>query len=496
MGGFFGVVSSSDCVSELFYGTDYHSHLGTRRGGMAMFSQDGSIIRRIHDITNAQFRSKFDSILHEFSGHCGIGCISDFEDQPLLVNSHLGCYAIVTVSKVANIDELAADSFRAGSSHFLGMSNGELNPTEMIASLINQKCSLTEGIEYAMDTIRGSCSLLIMTRGKIIAARDKYGRTPISIGKRNTDGSMAVTMETSAFPNLDFALLRDLGPGEIVELSPNQMVQLKAPGKLNQICSFFWVYFGYPSSNFEGINTESARYRNGASIAENDDFSEIDTIGGIPDSGVAHAIGYSNASGKPYQRALVKYTPTWPRSFMPQSQTARNLVAKMKLIPVEDQIRDKRLLFLDDSVVRGTQFKDITRRLYERGAKAVHLRSASPPIMFSCKFLNFSRSRSELDLAARRAVETLEGYRVTDEAVLQEYITPGTDKYNAMVEVIRKELGLTSLKYQTLDNLIKAIGLPKERVCTYCYDGCDPTASCEKCPCCQKNGQKKEKEAK
>ena len=485
MGGFFGVVSTSDCVNELFYGTDYHSHLGTRRGGLAMFSQDGSIVRRIHDITNAQFRSKFDSILHEFSGHCGIGCISDFEDQPLLVNSHLGCYAITTVSKVSNIDELAAESFRAGSSHFLGMSNGELNPTEMIASLINQKCSLTEGIEYAMDTIQGSCSLLIMTHGKIIAARDKFGRTPISIGKRNTDGTMAVTMETSAFPNLDFVHLRDLGPGEIVELSPNNMVQLKAPGELNQICSFFWVYFGYPSSNFEGINTESTRYRNGASIAENDDYSEVDTIGGIPDSGVAHAIGYSNASGKPYQRALVKYTPTWPRSFMPQNQNARNLVARMKLIPVEDQIRDKRLLFLDDSVVRGTQFKDITRRLYERGAKAVHLRSASPPIMFSCKFLNFSRSRSELDLAARRAVETLEGHQVTDEAQLREYITPGTDKYNAMVEVIRKELGLTSLKYQTLDNLIKAIGLPKERVCTYCYDGCDPTAGCA-CKCCHK----------
>ena len=486
MGGFFGVVSSSDCVAELFYGTDYHSHLGTRRGGMAMFSQDGTIIRRIHDITNAQFRSKFDSILHEFSGHCGIGCISDFEDQPLLVNSHLGSYAIVTVSKVANIKELAEESFRAGSSHFLGMSNGELNPTEMIASLINQKSSLCEGIEYAMNTIEGSCSLLIMTHGKIIAARDKYGRTPVSIGKRNTDGTMAVTMETSAFPNLDFVHLRDLGPGEIVELSPNHLVQLKEAGELNQICSFFWVYFGYPSSNFEGINTESARYRNGASIAEGDDYSEVDTIGGIPDSGVAHAIGYSNASGKPYQRALVKYTPTWPRSFMPQNQNARNLVARMKLIPVEDQIRDKRLLFLDDSVVRGTQFKDITRRLYERGAKAVHLRSASPPIMFSCKFLNFSRSRSELDLAARRAVETLEGHQISDPALLQEYITPGTDKYNAMVEVIRKELGLTTLKYQTLENLIKSIGLPKERVCTYCYDGCDPTAGCSCGSCCKK----------
>lgn len=489
MGGFFGVVSSSDCVSELFYGTDYHSHLGTRRGGMAMYSPDGAIIRRIHDITNAQFRSKFDGILNEFSGHCGIGVISDFEDQPLLVSSRLGSYAIVTVSKITNIDELAEDSFRQGSSHFLAMSNGELNPTEMIASLINQKSTMAEGIEYAMDTIKGSCSLLIMTHGKLIAARDKYGRTPISIGKRNTDGAMAATMETSAFPNLDFVHLRDLGPGEIVELSANNMVQLKAPGPMNQICSFFWVYFGYPSSNFEGINTETSRYRNGASLAEGDDYSEIDTVGGIPDSGVAHAIGYSNASGIPYQRALVKYTPTWPRSFMPTSQAARSLVAKMKLIPVEEQIRDKRLLFCDDSVVRGTQFKDITRRLYERGAKSVHLRSASPPIMFPCKFLNFSRSRSVLDLAARRAVESLEGRKVEEnDPVLHEYTSPGTDKYNAMVEVIRKELGLTSLKYQSLDNLIKAIGLPKERVCTYCYDGCDPTnGGCGLCSGCKKD---------
>ena len=309
-----------------------------------------------------------------------------------------------------------------------------------------------------------------------------------TLGKRDTDGAVAATMETSAFPNLDFTHLRDLGPGEIVEISPDRITQHKKPGTINQICSFFWVYFGYPSSNFEGLNTESARYRNGQSLAAEDDVSEIDSICGIPDSGVAHAIGYSNAAGKPYLRALVKYTPTWPRSFMPQSQAARKLVAKMKLIPVEDQIRDKRLLFCDDSIVRGTQFKDITRRLYERGAKAIHLRSASPPIMYPCKYLNFSRSRSILDLAARRAVETLEGKIVEDEALLKEYTTAGTDKYNAMVDIIRKELGLTTLKYQKLENLIAAIGLPKEKVCTYCYDGCE--GGC--CPCCCQDDEPQE----
>ncbi|MBO4303184.1 MAG: amidophosphoribosyltransferase [Lentisphaeria bacterium] len=483
MGGFFGVVSASNCVREVFYGTDYHSHLGTRRGGMAVQTEDGSIRRRIHDITNSQFKTKLEPILSECSGKCAIGIISDVEDQPLLVSSRLGTYAIVTVGKIENIRELAEESYRTGT-FFSEMSGGELNPTEMIASLINQKPDIIQGIQHAMDSIKGSCSLLIMIDGKIIAARDKYGRTPVSLAKRNEDGAVGVAMETSAFPNLDFTFLRDLGPGEIVQLSVNAIRQLKKPGTLNQICSFFWVYFGYPSSNFEGINTESSRYRNGRTIAEGDDYEDIDSICGIPDSGVAHAIGYSNASGKPYQRALVKYTPTWPRSFTPQNQAARNLVARMKLIPVEEQIRDKRLLFLDDSIVRGTQFKDIARRLYERGAKAVHLRSASPPIMFPCKFLNFSRSRSTLDLAAPRAVELLEGHPVEDPELLKKYTTEGTEQYNAMVEVIRKELGLATLKYQTLEKLIAAIGLPKERLCTYCYDGCDPTSG--ECPACRK----------
>lgn len=478
MGGFFGVVSSSDCVTDLFYGVDYHSHLGTRRGGMAVTSDDGRIARRIHDISNAQFRSKFDNVLQEFQGKCGIGVISDFEDQPLIVASRLGTYAIVTVGKINNIDALAHKSFRSGYSHFSEMSGGELNPTEMIASLINQKASLQEGMQYAAGLIDGSCSMLLMEGGRIFAARDRFGRTPVSIGKR-TDGTLAVTMETSAFPNLEFSHLRDIGPGEIVELAYDSVIQHRPPQNICQICSFFWVYFGYPSSNFEGVNTESARYRNGALMANNDE-TDADAICGIPDSGVAHAIGYSNECGKPYQRALVKYTPTWPRSFMPQNQNARNLVAKMKLIPVDDQIRDKKLLFCDDSVVRGTQFKDITRRLYERGAKAIHLRSASPPILFPCRFLNFSRSRSLLDLAARRAIETLEGSMPEDRAIMQEYLTPGSTKYLAMLEIIRKELGLTSLKYQTLENLVKAIGLPKEKICTFCFDGCDGSAECAK----------------
>ena len=480
MGGFFGVVSGSNCVPDIFYGTDYHSHLGTRRGGMAVQTKEGYIVKRIHDITNTQFKTKFDSVLSELEGFSGIGVISDFEDQPLTVTSHLGTYAIVSVGKINNIKELAADCFKKGLSHYSEMTGGELNPTEVVASLINQKPDFVSGIQFAMESIDGSCSLLVLTNNTIIAARDRFGRTPVSIAKRNGDGAVCVAMETTSFPNLDFTFLRDLGPGEIVELHQNVVRQLKKPEKIHQICSFFWVYFGYPSSNFEGVNTESARYRNGAALANDDDYSEIDSVCGIPDSGVAHAIGYSNASKRPYQRALVKYTPTWPRSFMPASQAARNLVARMKLVPVEGEIRDKRLLFLDDSIVRGTQFRDIARRLYERGAKAVHLRSASPPIMFPCKFLNFSRSRSTLDLAARRAVEQLEGQMIEDDSILKEYTTVGTEKYNAMVEVIRKELGLTTLKFQTLENLIASIGLPKESICTYCYDGCDRS----KCQCC------------
>lgn len=482
MGGFFGVVSHNKCVADLFYGTDYHSHLGTKRGGLAVTNATGGITRCIHNITNSQFRSKFDGDLEKLDGKCGIGVISDTEDQPLIINSRLGTYAIVTVGRLNNINEIAEYGIIENNLHFSEMSSDTYNPTEVVASLIDTKLTFEEGIAFALEQINGSCSMLIMTKGKIYAARDKYGRTPVIIGKKNR--TYAVAMESSALPNLDFEPERELGPGEIVLITEDGIFQKKAPQEMMQICSFFWVYFGYPSSTYEGRNTETVRYKNGALIAENDDV-DVDSVCGIPDSGVAHAIGYSNASDFPYMRALVKYTPTWPRSFTPSSQELRSLVAKMKLIPVDQQIEGKKLLFCDDSIVRGTQFKDIARRLYERGAKEVHMRSASPPLMFPCLFLNFSRSKSLLDLAARRVINTLEGGE-PDEEALKEYLTAGTDRYNRMVDEIRKNLGLTTLKYQSIDKLIEAIGLPKEKVCTYCFDGADPT-HCTECLChCQK----------
>ena len=475
MGGFFGVISENDCVADLFYGTDYHSHLGTKRAGMAVTDRNGVIRRFIHDITNAQFRSKFDSDLPKLSGKCGIGVISDMEDQPLVICSHLGTYSIVTVGKINNIEELAEHLFNHGQSHFSEMSTGEYNPTEVIASLINMKTTVEEGISYAQEVIDGSCSVLLMIDNVIYAARDKYGRIPIVIGKR--DGAHAAAVESTSLPNLDFDTECELGPGEIVKLTANEKIQLKAPGDCMQICSFFWVYFGYPSSNYEGTNTETVRYKNGELLAQGDDI-DVDSVCGIPDSGVAHAIGYSNARSKPYMRALVKYTPTWPRSFMPTSQEMRNLVAKMKLVPVDHQIAGKKLLFCDDSIVRGNQFKSIAKRLYERGAQEVHMRSASPPLLFPCRYLNFARSKSTLDLAARRVINTLEGGEPSDE-ILKEYITAGSAKNLQMVDEIRKSLGLTTLKYQTIEKMIKAIGLPKEKVCTYCFDGCK--GCCSKC---------------
>lgn len=479
MGGFFGVVSRDNCVADLFYGTDYHSHLGTKRGGLAVMNQRGAIGRCIHDITNTQFRSKFDNDLVKLDGNCGIGVISDLEDQPLVIASGLGMYSIVTVGKINNINELAREAIKDHHAHYSELSTGDYNPTEVVAALINTKSSFEEGIAYAQERINGSCSILLMTGGAIYAARDKFGRTPIVLGHKHN--AYAVAMESTALPNLDYDMVRELGPGEIVLLTEDGVFQKKKPGNKMQICSFFWVYFGYPSSTYEGKNTETVRYRNGALMAEEDD-TEIDSVCGIPDSGVAHAIGYSNASEAPYMRALVKYTPTWPRSFMPSNQAMRSLVAKMKLIPVDEQIAGKKLLFCDDSIVRGTQFKDIARRLYERGAKEVHMRSASPPLAFPCMFLNFSRSKSTLDLAARRVINTLEGGE-PDEVALKEYTTAGTERYNRMVDEIRKNLGLTTLKYQSIENLIKAIGLPKDQVCTYCFDGEDPTGCCENCPC-------------
>ncbi len=476
MGGFFGVVSHESCVADLFYGTDYHSHLGTKRGGLAVTDANGVIKRCIHDITNAQFRTKFDSDLCDLEGHSGIGVISDMEDQPLIINSHLGLYSIVTVGKINNIEELVREGIEKRRVHYSELSNGDFNPTEVVASLINTRDTLEEGIAYAQEVIHGSCSVLIMIDGTVYAARDRYGRTPVVIGRK--EHAFAVAMESTALPNLDYELDRELGPGEIVQITPDGIIRRKEPGTEMQICSFFWVYFGYPSSTYEGQNTETVRYKNGALLYAQDD-TEIDSICGIPDSGVAHAIGYSNASEKPYMRALVKYTPTWPRSFTPQDQKTRNLVAKMKLIPVDEQIKGKRLLFCDDSIVRGTQFKAIAKRLYDRGAQEVHMRSASPPLAFPCLFLNFSRSKSVLDLAARRVINTLEGGE-PDDVTLREYTTAGTERYNRMVDVIRKNLGLTTLKYQSIEKLVEAIGLPKEKICTYCFDGCDPTH----CGCC------------
>ncbi len=480
MGGFFGVVSHENCVADLFYGTDYHSHLGTRRGGMVMTQLDGTIKRVIHDISNAQFRSKFDTDLSKFQGHCGLGVISDLEDQPLVVGSHLGVYSIVTVGKLNNMEELTREAIEKHHVHFAELSSGEFNPTEVVASLINTQNSIEDGIAYAQQHINGSCSILIMQDGFIYAARDRYGRTPVILGKK--PGATAVTMESSAFPNLDYQVFRELGPAEVVKISADEVTTLKKAQEQMQFCSFFWIYFGYPSSSYEGKNTETVRYRNGELMAK-EDPTEIDSVCGIPDSGVAHAIGYSNESGDPYMRALVKYTPTWPRSFMPQNQGVRDLVARMKLIPIDQQIEGRRLLFCDDSIVRGTQFKSIARRLYERGAKEVHLRSACPPLAYPCLFLNFSRSKSVLDLVARRVINDLEGGDPSEE-ILKEYTTAGTPRYERMVEEIRKILGLTTLKYQSIEKLVEAIGLPKEKICTYCFDGVDPTG-CSKCPCCQ-----------
>ena len=472
MGGFFGVASKSDCVSDVYFGTDYHSHLGTKRGGLAFTNPSGKIDRRIHDISNSQFRTKFDTEIGAFQGNTGFGVISDTEDQPLIISSQLGTFAIVTVGKINNTEEILDLAFASGCSHLAESGDGEPNPTEVVAMLISRSNSLVAGIEYAQRVIDGSCSILILTGNRIFAARDRYGRTPVIIGRK--PGSYAVTMETTAFLNLDLELFRELGPGEIVEISCDGVRQLRAPGRAMKMCSFFWVYYGYPSSCYEGVNTESARYRNGEDMAAKDQdmLENIDTVSGIPDSGIAHAVGYAHAARKPYRRAFVKYTPTWARSFTPPNQKIREQVARMKLIAVEEQIAGKRLLFCDDSIVRGTQLRDTVGRLYRRGAKEIHMRSSCPPLIFGCRFLNFSRSRSELDLAARRAIARLENGNVSDE-VIKPYLEYGSPKYEAMVEEIRKELNLTSLKFQKLESLIASMGLPLDKVCTYCWNGRD-----------------------
>jgi len=464
MSGFFGSISKDDCVSDVFYGTDYHSHLGTKRAGLAFYHSKEGFQHVIHSLENGYFRNKFEDILVDFSGCSGIGIISDTESQPLVVNSHLGKFAIATVSKVANLDALES-KFLKNHQHFSETSQGGVNPTELVAMLITEGTDFVSGIENVFSSVKGSCSMLLLTESGIIAARDKLGRHPIIIGKN--ENGYAVASETCSFANLDFETDQFIGPGEIVLLTADGCQQLRKPNDKMQVCSFLWVYYGYPPSFYEGINVEDCRYRCGAALGRKDD-EVVDFVSGIPDSGVAHAIGYSNARKLPYKRPYIKYTPTWPRSFMPQSQHMRDLVAKMKLIPNEALIKGKKGVFCDDSIVRGTQLKDNTKDLFEAGILEVHMRIACPPLTYACEFLNFSRSRSTLDLASRKAIMQLEG---TEDVDLKAYSDPKSERYQAMVEQIRKNLGLTTLKYQELGDLVEAIGLPKEKLCTHCWDG-------------------------
>ncbi len=466
MGGFFGVASKQDCVFDLFFGIDYHSHLGTRRGGMAVYGENG-FERAIHNIENAPFRTKFDKDVQNMSGKLGIGCISDYEPQPLLVRSHHGTYALTTVSKINNIEELTKQLFDNSHSHFLEMSGGEINATEMIAALINQKENLIEGIQYALDMVDGSVSLLLMNQAGIYAARDKRGRTPIVIGKK--EDAYCASFENFAYKNLGYTDYKELGPGEVVVLTDKNCITLANPNKDMKICTFLWVYYGYPSSSYEGTSVEKMRYECGKRMAQRDHVKP-DIVAGVPDSGIAHAVGYANESGVPFSRPFIKYTPTWSRSFMPTMQNQRNMIAKMKIIAVEELIRDKSLLLIDDSIVRGTQLRETTEFLYQSGAKEVHIRPACPPLLYGCKYLNFSRSSSEMDLITRRVIDRLENGNVTDE-ILQEYADPESPKYEQMVEEIRKELNFTSLRFNRLDDMLDSVGIDKCKLCTYCWDG-------------------------
>ena len=466
MSGFFGVASKESCVLDLFFGVDYHSHLGTRRAGMAVHGADG-FQRSIHNIQNSPFRTKFEKDIEEFEGNLGVGCISDNEAQPLLVKSSVGSFAITTVGRINNLEQLKNECFDNGTTHFLEMSSGEINPTELVAALISQKDNIVEGIKHAQELIKGSMSILILTAEGIYAARDKLGRTPIVIGEKSS--GYCVTLESSAFLNLWYHHYRDLGPGEIIFMQPNKIEVKQEPGDKMKICSFLWVYYGYPTSTYEGVNVECMRNRCGSLLAGRDDVHP-DCVAGVPDSGIAHAVGYSNASNIPFARPFIKYTPTWPRSFMPTSQKQRNMIAKMKLIPVKELIKDKKLLLIDDSIVRGTQLGETTQFLYDSGAKEVHVRPACPPIMFGCKYLNFSRSSSELDLITRRVIQKLEGDNVSEE-VLKEYADPDSERYKTMCEEIRRRSNFTSLRYHRLDDMIEAIGLDKCKLCTYCWDG-------------------------
>jgi amidophosphoribosyltransferase len=463
MGGFFGEVSKVDCVLDVYYGTDYHSHLGTKRGGVCVKNSTG-YSRAIHNIENDYFRSKFEPDLPKFNGNQGIGVISDTDAQPLIIGSHLGTFGIVTVGKINNLEHLGKQAY-GKRLHFSEMSGGEMHPTELVAMLICEGESFVDGIRKAQAAIEGSCSLLLLTENGIYAARDRLGRTPVVIGKKA--GAFAASSESCSFPNLGFEIDRYLGPGEILCLTPDGYEQCQEPGEELQVCSFLWVYYGYPASSYEGINVEKVRNQCGAALARNDE-TDIDFVAGIPDSGIGHAIGYANEKQIPYIRPFVKYTPTWPRSFMPQNQEQRDLVARMKLIPIRDLIEEKRLLFCEDSIVRGTQLKDNIQKLFEYGAREVHMRPACPTLIYPCEFLNFSTSRSTLDLAGRQVIYKLEGNE-TD--FLPEYASANSEKNLEMIEGIRQRLGLTSLAYQKLPDLIDAIGMPKDEVCTHCWDG-------------------------
>lgn len=463
MSGFFGAVSKSSCVEDVYYGTDYHSHLGTRRAGMVFYEPGKGFRREIHSIENAYFRNKFENALSMFEGNAGMGIISDTDPQPLLFNSHLGPFAIVTVSRIVNISELEK-YFLEKKIHFTEHFEGNINPTEIVANLICEKDDFVSGIDNVFEKVKGSCSLLILTSEGIIAARDRLGRTPIVIGKK--EGAYAVATESSSFANTGYKIVYFPGPSEIVLVKEDGYTQLKKPSDGMQICAFLWVYYGYPPSYYEGINVEECRYRCGAALAKRD-VVEADFVCGIPDSGIGHAVGYSNQKGLPYKRAYSKYTPTWPRSFMPQDQSQRDLVARMKLIPNDEIIKGKRIIFLDDSIVRGTQLKESAKELRLCGAKEVHMRIACPPLMFPCTFLNFSQSRSIYELAGRKAIRQLG----EDSKDITEYTDPDSPKYKKMVSCITENLCLDSLMYQRLDDLVKAIGLPKEKLCTHCWDG-------------------------
>lgn len=465
MGGYFGVASKEDCVFDLFFGTDYHSHLGTRRAGMAVYGEDG-FEKSIHNITNSPFRTKFDKDANSMRGNMGIGCISDFEAQPIFIRSHHGSFAITTVGKINNADEIT-DMIIKGNTHFFEMSNGEINATELVAAIINQKDNFIEGIQYALEIIEGSISMLILTPKGIYCARDKRGRTPISIGKK--EGAYCASFESFAFLNLGYSAVRELGPGEIAVITPDSLKTLVLPGSDMKICTFLWVYYGYPSSSYEGVSVEQARYNCGKNMAKRDD-AKPDIVAGVPDSGTAHAIGYANESGIPFSRPFIKYSPTWARSFTPTMQSKRELIAKMKLLPVQDLIKDKKLLLIDDSIVRGTQLRETTEFLYECGAKEVHIRPACPPLLYGCKYLNFSRTKSEMELITRVVISELEGGEVTDE-MLKEYSDYNSPKYEKMVEKIGEKLKFTSLRFNRLDDMLDAVGIDPTKLCTYCWNG-------------------------